>query len=290
MIYAALSTLCILVFSQTLRYSQVRGARDYVAGAVNYCLAAVLAGVALAAVAGRPGVALWPTALLGVANGASFFGQFLLILAAYRLAGVGITTAVGCAGIVVPVLVSWRLWGEPMTPWRWVALGVVPVSMLLMRRKNELHPHLSWKADLVLAAIFLNSGLSYTLHKAANIYLPAARAEMILFLRPHQIVYEAFLFATAAALSSAYAVARRGRLGKADLALGSVMGLANVLAVMLSVVGLGVVAAGVFLPTVTCASVSLSAAVSWVLWREKLTPRQIVGLAAAAGVVVLVNL
>ena len=290
MIYAALNTLFILIFSQTLRYSQVRGARDYVAGAVNYCLAAVLAGLALAVVAGRPGVALWPTALLGVANGASFFAQFLLILAAYRLAGVGITTAVGAAGIVVPVLVSWRLWGEPMTPWRWVALGVVPVSMLLMRRKPATRSHLSWKADLILAAIFLNSGLSYTLHKAANIYLPAVPAEPILFFRPHQIVYGAFLFAAAAVFSAAYAAARRGRIGKADLALGSIIGVANVLATLFAVVGLGVVAAGVFLPTVTCASVALSATVSWVLWREKLTPRQLVGLAAAAGVVVLVNL
>ena len=161
---------------------------------------------------------------------------------------------------------------------------------MLLMRKPALHPHLSWKADLILAAIFLNSGLSYTLHKAANIYLPAAHAEPILFFRPHQVVYSAFLFATAAFFSAAYAIARRGRLGKADLVLGSVIGVANVLATLFAVVGLGVVAAGVFLPTVTCASVSLSVAVSWVLWREKLTPRQLVGLAAAAGVVVLVNL
>jgi multidrug transporter EmrE-like cation transporter len=193
MAFAFLNILFVLVFSQSLRYSQVRGARDYVAGAVNYVLAAMLAWVALAYVASREPLTWWPAAALGAAEGASFFGQFLLLLVAYRLAGVGITTATTAAGIVVPVLVAWMYWGEPMTPWRWAAMAMVPASMVLMRPSRSPHPHLNWKADLALAASFLNSGLASVLHKAANIYAPAA-APTVLFFRPHQIIYEAVLF------------------------------------------------------------------------------------------------
>ena len=281
--FLVLNILCWLVFSQTLRYSQHREAKDYVVGAVNYILAAVISLGALAALAWVRGVPpLYPAGALGAACGASYFGQFLLILLAYRLAGVGITTAVASMGLLIPILLSWWLWGEPMTPWRWAALAMLPVAMVLVRPVRRHVRHLSWKADAVLLLAFLNAGLMSTLHKAVGIYAPAeAGSETFLFFHPQQLTYEAFLFLVAGACSVAYALARRGGCGRVELALGSVVGVSNVLGTMFSVVGLSIVAAGAFFPTLTCALVVLSVVVSRLLWDERVTPRQIVGVGLA---------
>ena len=290
--FLVLNILCWLVFTQTLRYSQHREARDYVVGAVNYVLAAVVSLGALAALAWLRGMPpLYPAGALGAACGASYFGQFLLILLAYRLAGVGITTAVSSMGLVVPILLSWRFWGEPMTAWRWAALGLLPVAMLLVRPMRRQARHLNWKADVILLVAFLNFGLISTLHKAVGIYAPAeAGSETFLFFHPQQLTYEAGLFLVAGVCSAAYALARRGGCGRVELALGSIVGISNVLGTMFSVVALSILAAAVFFPTLTCALVVLSVVVSRLLWGERVTRRQIVGLALAICIVVMVNL
>ena len=290
--FLVLNILCWLVFTQTLRYSQHRGARDYVVGAVNYVLAAVISLLALAALGWLRGLPpLYPAGALGAACGASYFGQFLLILLAYRLAGVGITTAVASMGLVVPIFLAWCFWGESMTPWRWGALALLPAAMLLVRPVRRHVGHLSWKADLVLLLAFFNAGLMGTLHKAVGIYAPAeAGGRTFLFFHPQQLAYEAWLFLVAGACSVAYALGRRGRWGGVELALGSIVGVSNVLGTMFSVVGLSILAAAVFFPTLTCALVVLSVVVSRLLWCERVTPRQIVGLALAICIVAMVNL
>ena len=297
--------LCGLIFMQTLRYAQRRGATDYVAGAVNYALAAVICLALLAAfAAGRAMPALWPAAGLGAVCGASYFGQFLLLLVSYRLAGVGITTAVMSMGVVVPILLSWCLWSEAMTPLQWAAVCLLPVALLLVRPiRKPLHerpqiattairrPRLTWKADVMLLAVFLNGGAMTTLHKAVNIYSPAVgAAEKFLFFQPSQLVYESFLFLVAAVCSVGYALWRGGRWGRRELTIGTVMGISNVLATLFAVVGLGVLAAAVFFPTATSALIVLSVVISWWLWDERVTPRQTVGLLVAICIVVLANL
>ena len=130
-----------------------------------------------------------------------------------------------------------------------------------------------------------------TLHKAVSIYAPAeAGSGTFLFFHPQQLTYEAFLFLVAAVCSVAYALSRRGGCGRVELALGSVVGISNVLGTMFSVVGLSIVAAAVFFPTLTCALVVLSVVVSRLLWNERVTRRQIVGLALAICIVAMVNL
>ncbi len=292
--FVLLNILCWLIFTQTLRYAQHRrDAPDYVVGAVNYVFAAVLSLGALAALSALRGPpALTKAGLMGAACGVSYFGQFLMILAGYRLAGVGITMSVASIGVLVPVVLSWLVWGEAMTPWRWVAVGLLPLALLLVRPPARNQPgHLSWKADLLLAAVFLNGGLMTTLHKAVGIYAASARsAGTFLGFPPHQIVYLSGLFVTAAACSATYAIVRGGRCGAAALSMGAVAGSANVMGTLSMVAGVAAVGAVVFYPTLTCAVIVLSVVVSRALWGERVTGRQFAGLAAAAGIVVLANL
>ncbi|KPK83474.1 MAG: hypothetical protein AMJ81_08210 [Phycisphaerae bacterium SM23_33] len=194
-------------------------------------------------------------------------------------------------GVLVPVLLSWCLWAEPMTAWRWAAVALLPAAMVLVRPIRDQGARLNWKADAVLLAVFLNNGLMGAFHKAVTIYAAANSApEPFLFFQPYQLVYEAFLFLVAALCSVGYVMYRRGGCGGAEMALGSVVGVSNVLGTLLTVVALSLVAAAVFFPTVTCALVVLSVILSRILWGERVTPRQAVGLGVAVCIVVLVNL
>lgn len=287
-----LNILCWVVFTQTIRYAQRRQVRDYVVGAVNYVLAAVVCLITLAVLTNLRGAPpLLPAATLGAACGASYFGQFLLILLAYRLAGVGITMALVSMGVLVPVLLSWCFWSEPMTAWRWVAVALLPAAMVLVRPVRHGTGRLSFKADAVLLAVFLNNGLMGAFHKAVTIYAAAnPTPEPFLFFQPYQLVYEASLFLVAALCSVSYAVYRGGRCGGAEMALGSIVGVSNVFGTLFTVVALSLVAAAVFFPTVTCALVVLSVILSRILWGERVSPRQVAGLGVALCIVVLVNL
>ena len=289
--YVILNILCGLVFTQTLRYSQVRGAKDYVAGAVNYALAAVVSAAVLAVmVSWRSMPPLWPAGALGAACGASYFIQFLLILAAYRIAGVGITMTIGHMGILIPILMSWRFWGEEMTAWRWAALGLLPVAIVLIRPLRRGPGGLNWKTDVLLGMVLLNNGLMGTLHKAVNVCAPAGPGEKFLFFEPHQLVYQTFLFLVAAVCSVSYALARRGGCGRVEVALGSIIGVSNVLVTIFAIVGVGVLGVAIFYPTVTSSSIALTVVISWILWNERVRGRQIAGVLVALGIVVLVNL
>ena len=292
--YMLVNILCWLVFTQTLRYSQHRrGSVDYVVGAVNYVLAGAASLALLAAMTllrGAPELAR--PGLMGAACGVSYYVQFLMIIVSYRLAGVGITMSVASIGIVVPVVLSWLLWDEPMTPWRWAAVALLPVALVLVRPvpAREIG-RLNWRADLLLLMIFLNGGLMTTLHKAVGIYAASdPSAGTFLLLPPHRIVYLTGLFLTAAVCSAAYALLRRARCSAAEVVLGSVAGSVNVVGTLSVVGGVAVVGAVIFYPTVTCALIVLSVVVSRLLWGERVTARQLTGLAVAAGIVVLANL
>jgi len=212
-------------------------------------------------------------------------------LAAYRLAGVGITMAMTTTGVVVPILVSWLFWNEPMTAWRWTAVAMLPAAVVLMRPPRRHLKDLSIKADVIVAAVFLNSGLMNTLHKAVNVYAPAGAADAKLwFVQSHQLVYEATLFTAAAVLSVAYAAWRRGRTTAAEVRLGLLAGVANVSGTLFALVGLGVLSAAVFFPSATSGTIALSVVVSRALWGERVTPRQVAGLVLAGCIVLLANL
>jgi len=277
--YLVLYVLAMLTFHQILRYAQRSGIGVMAVSAVNYVVAAVLSLIILAAVAAVVTVSRpWTAAGLGTITGILYFVNLLVILAAYRLVGVGISIAFVALGVTVPVLVSWWLWDEPMTLVRWAAVALLPVAAFLMRPPGGHTRHMNLANDLILAAAVLVPGAVGCLHKAVNVYAVGAG---------NRHAYQAALFSAAAVCSVAYVLRHRLSCARRTVRLGSVLGTANVAATLFVLLSLSVMRAVVFYPVGASLVIWSSVVVSWLLWGERVTIRQAVGLCVSVCIVVL---
>jgi len=285
-----INILGMLAFTQSMRFSQRREGKDVVVGTINYVFAGLVAATMLAILwltQGRP--ALWPRLPIGALAGAGYVLQLVLLLASFRLAGVGISITMTAMGLLVPILVSFFVWDQPISISGWAAVGLLPVAVLLVRPGRAKAAQLSLKADLLLIGIFLNGGMIATCHTAAGIDRPVGDAGLA-GLEPYRVVYLAGLFGAAAITSVFYAARRSRGWDWRDLALGTFMGSVNITITLTVVAGVAALGAAVFFPTVQSSFLLLTAVVSRIAWGERLTRRQLAGLAVALAIVVLANL
>ena len=280
MVFIAISIVTIVGLTQLVRYGQLRRMHILVAIMVNYVVAAAVSGLVFFHGASSGEIPVLSGAFpLAVVNGVLYFTHFLLLLASYRLAGLGITTALVSSGYVLPVLLSRLIWDEPMPPTRWVAVALVPVVMFLLRPNKDSGKRMTLKGDAVLVLVVLMGGTVMTIHKAA----------VVAQVGNQQSLYRFALFTTAALVSVGYVAIRRLPVRPREAKLGLGIGLFNTVGLASTVAGLVAVPAVVFFPVVGCLVIVVNVVLSRVFWKERITPRQIVGIAAALIVVVLTN-
>ncbi len=264
-------------FTQLLRYSQLRGASMLYVIAVNYLVAAACTIFLLL----RRGEYVADPLLLILAaiTGVFFFVHLLVMLASYNHAGVGITQAVSTSGYVAPILMAWLLWPdkEAMTAVRWAGVALMPVSIFLMRPNTGEKLRFSLRDELILLMPFAFSGLIGCIHKLVTTRYGDAG----------QATYQAVLFTFAMLSSWAHVLWHRRRGKRVDFALGALVGFVNVFALLTMMLALSGLAASVFFPISTSAGIALTLFVSWLLWREKITRQQAIGIALAIVVVIL---
>jgi drug/metabolite transporter (DMT)-like permease len=287
--------LFALHFSQLLRLGQKRSCRTMAVVGTNYVLAGLISILAALALGGLAAAGRSRLAILGASAGVLFVLHALIMLAAFRIVGTGITWAFVGSGVVVPVLFARFLWGEPMSPMQWTALGLVPLAVVLMRppkREGETGRRAGLKGDLILLLCLLMAGAIGTLHKAQAIYvesLPAAEAAGRLISR-ERLFYQAVLFLATVVVSVGFMAAAGLLPTRKEALIGLGVGLANTCGLFFALLAIGAMAASVFFPTSGCLVIVGNTLAGRVLWRERLVPRQWAGLAAALAIVVLANL
>ena len=279
--YCLGQVLCAICFTQLLRYAQRRDLGVMEVSAVNYVVAAVMS----IAVAWGTGVLAdpaqqWQAAAMGVGVGAVYFVHMLVLLASYRIVGVGITVAMMSLGILMPVLVSWLVWNEPMPTQRWLAVGLFGPAVFLMRPTGHARKRLTLAAELILVGVFLGPGIAATMHKTVSTVWPGA----------NRMLYQMCLFAAASILSVGYVRVHRLRYTAPSLGLGAAVGLCNAGSLLFIIAALTVLPATVTFPFTSSMTIVGSAIISRLLWRERFTARQTVGVVLAVAVVVLVNI
>lgn len=280
MIHLLLCAVCGVAFGQLLRFGQRIGTDLLGVIVINYGIASLVSGlVFLYHGLGPRQLFDGPVAGVALLNGTLYFVHLLLVLRAYQLVGVGIAAALVRAGIVVPALVAWFAWSEPMNGYRWLALCLVPVSMVLMRRPEPGRPRFSLRGDLVLLACFAMSGIILSIHKATEVHFTPDQREG----------YKTLLFSTATVASAIYAFAKRVRFRRREVALGAIVGVCNATVLLLILLGLAVLHATVFFPTLASIEICLNVIVARMLWQERLLNRQIIGLLLAIVIVLLTN-
>ena len=304
-LFLALAVACSLGIAMLFKLAERREYDRTALLTVNYAAAALLA-IALQ----EPGQAEAITpglVALGVGQGVLFIVGFWLFSLAIRLAGMGLAAGVMRLSVVIPVLASWVIWGEVPAALQFVGLALAGGAFLLVSRPASARrvpvlvgtdaaetaaasasPEASGDEDasgdgatgattvLVLALLFLSGGAVDTLMKAFDEGF-AATVDKSLFLL--------FVFGVAFAVGAVSVVATGVRTGRwprgAVVGWGVLLGLVNYGSADFLLRAVAVLSGPVVFPANSVAIVLGAALLGWAIWKERLSPANLAGLALA---------
>ncbi len=265
-----------VLFMQLFRLSQHRYPHVFGVVAVNYIVASLCSVAWWYWHADSP---IGQLALaLGCVNGLVYWVHLLVLLACYRTAGVGVTVAVMSCSCVMPVLCASIWWGDQLDVFQWLAVALVPIAVLLLSpRGKAMASRWTWQS-LLLALNFLLASTSATIHKAVDVWVDAGEKD----------AYNMILFGGAALFSVAYVWFRGHRPDRSQVQMGLLIGLVNTTTLIFLIASLAVLSTAVVFPVGGTLIIVINVLVSRLLWHEKLTSVQWVGLGLAVAVVGLI--
>lgn len=297
MLYLGLAVACSLAIAMIFKLSERRSLDRVSLLTVNYAVAFVVAGTLLAAGFGAvgEGLALSPGLVaLGVWTGALFIGGFVLFSYAILLAGMSLATGVMRLAVALPFLASWFVWGEVPSGAQLVGLAVAGVAFFLIARRGDQpavdlhveqrHPA-AWKVAGVLALLFLAGGAVDTSMKAFG-ELYAGTNSRALFLL--------MVFGVAFGLGLGWVVWRGLRGGqwvrREEVGLGILLGLVNYGSAEFILQAIARLPGPFVFPANNIAIVVGAAVLGVVVWGERLSGANKLGLGLAAGALLLLGL
>lgn len=295
MLYLSLAVACSLAIAMIFKLSERRGLDRVALLTVNYAVAFVLAGALLAAGAGGERLALEAGLVgLGVWTGALFIGGFVLFSYAILLAGMSLATGVMRLAVAVPFLASWFIWGEEPSGAQLAGLALAGVAFFLIARRAEqpaADPQAkrpastTWQVAGVLALLFLAGGAVDTSMKAFD-ELYAATSSRALFLL--------MVFGVAFGLGLGWVVRRGMRSGqwvrREEVSLGLVLGLVNYGSAEFILQAISRLSGPFVFPANNIAIVVGAAVLGVVVWGERLSGTNKLGLGLAACALLLLGL
>ncbi|WP_457653650.1 EamA family transporter [Rhodocaloribacter sp.] len=297
MLYLMLAVACNLAIAMILKYAGRQGMDRVAMLAANYATAVILAVFFLTfggVPAGRtlhldPGLVA-----LGVFAGTLFIENFFIYAYATHVAGMSLAIAVMRVAVVIPFMASWWIWGETPTPTQGAGLLLATVAFFLIAQPKrgsagadpgdrEPGRHRG-RIFAVLALLFLGSGLvDVSLKTFDEVY--ASENSRALFLL--------MLFGVALLIGSGFVVRARLRTGRwpsrRTLRWGVLLGLVNYGSAAFFLRAIRELS-GPFVFPVNHISLVIGGALLGVLvWDERLSRVNMVGLGLAAAALVLLS-
>lgn len=296
MVFLILAILCGSLFSIVFKLGQRHGADGQQVIFFNYSVAFVFT---LLPILGRvlfdpsasagdyvPGPSSW---LLAVVQGAFFVTGFTVMDRSTRRSGVALTTVCARAALILPVLLSWMLLGQPAPAWLPVLLTVA--AMILIAGPSgdgPRHPGARPSGSagvLALLGVFLVFGLSDFFLKVVQhtVEKGSAAEPALMESRLSGLTCIIFLMASVAALGVCLFSAsfRKHKVTWATAGWGALLGFANIGCTSCMLRALGVMSTGLFYPLYNIGIVLVATLSGLLFFGERLTLRQAAGLALA---------
>lgn len=297
MLYLALAVACNLAVAMLFKLSERRGLGRASVLTVNYAVAFAIAGGLLAVGTDGVGEGLALNAglaALGIWTGALFIGGYGLFSYAILLTGMSLATGVMRLAVALPFLASWFVWDEVPSHAQLVGLFVAGVAFFLIARRGDpqdavpgpevRHPD-SWKVAGVLALLFLVGGSVDVSMKAFD-ELYGATSSQALFLL--------VVFGVAFGIGFAMVVWRGVRTatwpGRAEVGLGALLGVVNYGTAEFFLRAIARLSGPFVFPVNNIAIVVGAAVLGVVVWGERLSVANKLGLGLAAGALLLLGL
>jgi len=249
---------------------------------INYAVAAICAYVALHL--GHSWNLNLTVTSVGLFAGTAFVISIFVLFYAIRVSGVAITMTISRVATMTPISLSVFLWDE--TPSYFQVCGFLLVVLALIflgsNQKGE-RPKTSntfAAKKTVILFVFLTSSAVLTTPKLAHqVGLDSQRA-MYLFI----------LFSTSSLISLVANLIIKSRIDIMHILIGVVMGLANIMGSWMLLVSMKHLDGIIVFPVFSCASLTLTAILARVIWRENLARRSVIGIGIAVLALLFVNL
>ena len=286
MVYLLLAILCGALFSIVFKLGQRFGSDGLQVIFFNYLVAflftllPILAHIVIDYV---PGPSSW---LLAVVQGAFFVTGFIVMDRSTRRSGVALTTVCARASLVLPVLLSWMLLGQPAPAWLPVLLTVAAMVLIVgPSGPSDSSAPSGLSSVLALLGVFLVFGLSdFFLKVVQHTVEKGTSAEPALMeSRLSGLTCIIFLMATLAALGVCLLSGsfRRHKVTWATAGWGALLGIANIGCTSCMLRALGVMSTGLYYPLYNIGIVLVATLAGLLFFGERLSWRQAAGLVLA---------
>lgn len=288
MISLALAIACSLVVASIFKLSGKRGLSRIGLLAANYAVAASISWATLLA---RGAVdlsqALSPAMLLlGGVSGALFIGAFFLMALSTERSGMSLTVGAMRLSVVIPFAASWLIWDEAPGALRLAGMGAALGAFFLIAARPGAPgaPGAPKPASgaAALGALFLAMGVIDVLLKLYD--------ERFAATHPKEL-YMALTFGVAFLIGAAETVRQRRLTGRwpslGALGLGVVLGVVNYGTVRFFLKAIQELSGTLVFPVNSISLVIGGALLGVLVWRERLSNKNLAGLALAAAALVL---
>ncbi len=252
---------------------------------------------------GHPQAPHWQTLVIGGVGGITFAWAYFLLFDAMKRRGVSITAAVMGLSVLVPVGFSFIAWGETTTLMQTAGIAIAIISLPLLsfgpRSSQKMQDGKSiplGRSALVLGGLFIVNGAS----------LVAARAFHQTGIQNEDAMFLLAIF-TSATLTTLIVWAVQERAGR-DRAAGAgnpasetvplissalpgiAVGLCNALTNRFIVLSLHTLPGIIVYPFYSAVGLLLMVTFSRLVWKEKISRLEMIGMVLAVGSIVLINL
>lgn len=278
MIALLVATFFSAAFGLVLRWAQQRRCNVFAVGFVNY-LIATLYQVVRQASAGPPPQVTPITLWLGAIVGAIYALNFGIFSPLIAKRGVSITTAIVRLAVIVPIVGAIVWWHETPLPIQYAGIALTLLAMPLITLKPNVPGALESSAVPLLVAMFLGNGISMLLFQAyQKLALPGEDA---LFL--------ACLFGAAMLVTLVAWRLRSAGSSRRDIIPGVVLGLTNALANAALLESMHQLPSVIVFPFYSAVGLVVAVVAARLLWGERISQRETLGLGLAIVAVALVN-
>lgn len=257
-------------FGQLFKWSEHRDHYAPVVVSVNYL---VVAGLLAIYALSRGELAVNDRTLqLGLVTGTVFICSMLAMTRALTLVKASAVLTAFRLALVVPTAVSALVWNEPLTELQAAGALLALVALVLMTRDAGALLHLGNTRNLALVLlVFCLQGTSLTCLRWVQ--YAGLGGDQPKFLMVTGLV--------AGSWGALYLLVNRRRPQKGELATGAGIGLYNLVALMVILTALSKVPGTVFFPMMGCTVVVLDNLAARFLWKERLSPATLAGIALA---------
>ncbi|MBO7300991.1 MAG: DMT family transporter [Tidjanibacter sp.] len=278
MLYLFLAIISASTYSILFKLFACREIDSLQAIAFNYLTATIL-GLGMSLGVSTEGVVLdgveWG---LSIFLGVMFMTAFVLMARSTKMVGVSVTTVSARVALVIPVVCSYLLLPNQIEP-RWWAIAIILLALVMViwqpKKGGEREKREGARGVLLPISVFLLFGTN-------NFCLKWAQSRMTEVGAAEQLSAAIFFFAALVGAIYYFFTTKNCRFSWQALVGGVGLGVANFFTTYFMILGLAQLPSAIFFPIYHVGIVALVATMGVVIFGERLTRMQIVGLVVAA--------